>query len=160
MHLRFGIILHLFGSYVTLFGLIVFLFNIFLSLISVSVNRSLTFKNENLVRILYAQNSLAEGVGFDYYDLVYYLYTAYMNETSYSFDSSEKKRLTDWIFLLTYAFNYFDVLLRSFPNSYKYSNYYESFQNSFYFIEKGVSLISGKDKQEQKFLDFFADLRN
>lgn len=151
--------LHLFGSYVTLFGLILFLFNIFLSLISFSVQRSLNFKNENLVRVLYAQN-LSDDVGFDYYDLVYFLYTSYTSETSFSFDGSEKKRLTDWIFLLVYALTYFDILLRSFPNSYKYSNYYESFQNSFYFLEKNLSRISGKDKQDQKFLDFFADLRN
>jgi len=150
-----------FGSYITLFGLIIFLFNIFLSLISSSVLRSFSFRNENLIRILYAQNSLPEeGIGFDYYDLVYYLYNSYVNETAFSFDGSEKKRVTDWLFLLVYAFLFFDILLRSFPNSYKYAHYYESFQNGLYFVERNLSLINGKDKQEQKFLDFFANLRN
>jgi cytochrome c oxidase subunit I len=150
-----------FGSYITLFGLILFLFNIFLALITPVVVKSLNFKNENLIRVIYSQYYLGENVSLDYYDLLFFLYTVYKEEDEdFSFYGNKNKRVTDWIFLLVYAFNYFDVLVRSFPTAYKYSNYYEIFHNGFYTFEKFITILNGKDKQEQNFLDFFSSTKN
>ena len=150
----------LFGSYVTLFGLVIFLFNIFLSLITFSLSRSLNFKNENLVRVLYAQYFSSNDINLDFNDLLHFLYQAYKGEDEFWFDGSKKKKLTDWVFLLVYAFGYFDVLLRSFPEAYEYSSYYKSFQDKVYVLDDLLLKISGKNRQAQNFLDFFSNIKN
>lgn len=123
--------------------------------------KSLNFKNENLIRVIYSQFALGESVSLDYYDLLFFLYTVYKDDDEdFSFYGSKNKRVTDWIFLFVYAFNYLDVLTRSFPTAYKYSNYYESFQNGVYTFEKFITILNGKDKQEQNFLDFFSYNKN
>lgn len=157
MLLHFGIMFLLFGSYVTLFGLIIFLFNIFLSLITFSLLRSLNFKNENLSRILYIQYFSSNDINFDFYDLLHFLYQAYKGENDFSFDGSKKKKLTDWLFLVVYAFVYFDLLLRSFPEDYAYSSYYKSVQNKIYALDDLLLKISGKNRPAQNFLDFFSN---
>jgi cytochrome c oxidase subunit 1 len=149
-----------FGSYVTLLGLIIFLFNIFLALITPSVVKSLKFKNENLARIIFAQYFFEEAEGFDFYDLLFFLYASYKNEEFFSFYKDEEKRVTDWLFLFVFALVYLDILLRSYPNAYKYSNLYEIFQTNLYKLESIIALISGKEKQDQKFLEFFSNIRN
>ena len=75
---------------------------------------------------------MEEGEGFDFYDLLFFLYASYKNEEFFSFYKDEEKRVTDWLFLLVYAFVYLDILLRSYPNAYKYSNLYEIFQINLY----------------------------
>jgi len=149
-----------FGSYVTFMGLGIFFFNIFLSLITPFVLHAATFKDENLVRTLYIQEFLDDNVGLDFYDLFFFVYIIYKNDDEFFFFNAKKKRFLDWIYLFLYSFIFFEVLLRSFPLNYNYSNYYQNFQNIFYSIENFVNKISGKEKQEQKFLDFFSNLRN
>lgn len=157
MHLLFGITFLLFGSYVTLFGLIIFLFNIFLSLITFSLLRSLNFKNENLVRILYTQYFSSNNMNLDFYDLLHFLYQAYKGENDFSFDGSKKKKLTDWLFLVVYAFVYFDLLLRSFPEDFAYASYYKSVHNKVYILDDLLLKVSGKNRPSQNFLDFFSN---
>jgi len=144
-----------FGSYVTFLGLGIFFFNIFLSLITPFVVHASNFKNENLVRVLYIQNFLDDNVGLDFYDLFFFVYIIYESDKDFFFFIFKKKRFLDWIYLFLYSFVFFDVLLRSFPVSYDYSNYYSNFQNIFYSLEKLINKITGKNKQEQNFLDFF-----
>lgn len=103
---------------------------------------------------------MEEAEGFDFYDLLFFLYASYKNEEFFSFYKDEEKRVTDWLFLLVYAFVYLDILLRSYPNAYKYSNLYEIFQINLYKLESIIAFVSGKGKQDQKFLEFFSNIRN
>jgi len=131
-----------------------------LSLINPFVLRASDFKNQNLVRILYLQYFMEEDIGLDYYDLFFLSYEIYKEDTDFFLFNGEKKHILDWIYISLYSLAYFDVLLRSYPTLYSYSNFYQSFQNYCYLVENGVLKLSGKAKQEQKFLDFFANLRN
>lgn len=118
------------------------------------------FKNQNMIRVLYMQYFMDEDIGFDYYDLFFFFLKFMRKIQSFFFLTVIKSIFLIGFYVFLYAFIYFDVLLRTFPSLYNYSSFYQNFQNYCYLVEDGVLKLSGKAKQEQKFLDFFANLRN